>query len=145
MLPAGGPLFDMQGRVVAVNTAVNAEGHGIGFAIGWDAVEEALPRLMQGGQVSRSWLGVYVRQDNPDEGTPRVLVDAIVDMSPAARAGLLPGDVLVALDERPVRTVAEFRLRVASAVAGRDMKIELERRGVQVQVVARLEEARDIR
>ncbi len=45
---SGGPLFDMQGRVVAVNTAVNAEGHGIGFAIGWDAVEEALPRLMQG-------------------------------------------------------------------------------------------------
>ncbi len=135
----------MQGRVVAVNTAVNAEGHGIGFAIGWDAVEEALPRLMQGGQVSRSWLGVYVRQDNPDEGVQRVLVDAIVDMSPAARAGVLPGDVLVALDERPVRTVAEFRLRVASAVAGRDMKIDLERRGVQVQVVARLEEARDIR
>ncbi len=142
---SGGPLFDMQGRVVAVNTAVNAEGHGIGFAIGWDAVEEALPRLMQGGQVSRSWLGVYVRQDNPDEGVQRVLVDAIVDMSPAARAGVLPGDVLVALDERPVRTVAEFRLRVASAVAGRDMKIDLERRGVQVQVVARLEEARDIR
>jgi len=142
---SGGPLFDMNGRVVGVNTAVNAEGHGIGFAIGWDAVDEALPRLMQGGQVSRSWLGVYVRQEGPDDGEHHVLVDAIVDASPASRAGLQPGDMLVALDDRPVRTVAEFRLRVASAVAGRDMKIDLERRGLPLQVVARLEEARDIR
>jgi len=142
---SGGPLFDMNGRVVGVNTAVNAEGHGIGFAIGWAAVDEALPRLMQGGQVSRSWLGVYVRQEGPEDGEHHVLVDAVVDASPAARAGLLPGDMLVALDDRPVRTVAEFRLRVASAVAGRDMKIDLERRGLPLQVVARLEEARDIR
>lgn len=142
---SGGPLFDMDGRVVAVNTAINAEGHGIGFAIGWNAVEEALPRLMQGGQVSRSWLGVYVRQDGPDDGEHHVLVDAVVEDSPAARAGLQPGDVLIALDDRPVRNVAEFRLRIASAVAGRDMKIDLERRGLPLQVSARLEEARDIR
>jgi len=142
---SGGPLFDMDGRVVGVNTAINAEGHGIGFAIGWNAVEEALPRLMQGGQVSRSWLGVYVRQDGPDDGEHHVLVDAVVEDSPAARAGLQPGDVLIALDDRPVRNVAEFRLRIASAVAGRDMKIDLERRGLPLQVNARLEEARDIR
>jgi S1-C subfamily serine protease len=74
-----------------------------------------------------------------------VLVDAVVDQSPAERAGLLPGDVLLAMDERPVRNVAEFRLRVASAVAGRDMRIDLERRGLPLQVTARLEEARDIR
>ncbi len=142
---SGGPLFDMRGRVVGVNTAVNAEGHGIGFAIGWDAVDEALPRLMQGGQVSRSWLGVYVSQEHPDDGADLVRVDAVVAESPASRAGIQPGDVLIALDERPVRTVAEFRLRVASAVAGRDMKIDVERRGLPLQVVARLEEARDIR
>lgn len=142
---SGGPLFDMAGRVVGINTAINAEGHGIGFAIGWNAVEEALPRLMQGGQVSRSWLGVYVRQEGPDDGEHHVAVDAVVEGSPAARAGLLPGDVLVALDDRPVRNVAEFRLRIASAVAGREMKIDLERRGLPLQVSARLEEARDIR
>lgn len=142
---SGGPLFDMSGRVVGINTAVSAEGHGIGFAIGWNAVEEALPRLMQGGYVSRSWLGVYVKQEGPDDNGGHVLVDAVVDQSPAERAGLLPGDVLLAMDERPVRNVAEFRLRVASAVAGRDMRIDLERRGLPLQVTARLEEARDIR
>lgn len=141
---SGGPLFDLSGRVVGLNTAVNAEGHGIGFAIGWNAVEEALPRLMLGGHVSRSWLGVYVKQEG-DEEEGRVLVDAVVEESPAARAGVEPGDLVLALDERPVKNVAEFRLRVASSVAGRDMRIDVSRRGLPLQLVARLEEARDIR
>jgi serine protease Do len=142
---SGGPLFDMQGRVVGVNTALSAEGEGIGFAIGWDAVEEALPRLMQGGQVSRSWLGVYVRQEGADTERGRVVVDGVVDQSPATACGLMPGDIIVSLDERPVRNVAEFRLRVASAVAGRDMPIDLERRGLPLRLIARLEEAPNIR
>jgi serine protease Do len=141
---SGGPLFDLRGRVVGINTAVNSEGHGIGFAIGWDAVEEALPRLLQGGHVSRSWLGVYVKQDG-DEAAGRVRVDAVVEDSPATRAGVLPEDVVVALDDKPIRTVAEFRLRVASAVAGRDMALAVERRGVPMRLTARPEEARDIR
>jgi len=142
---SGGPLFDMHGRVVGINTAVNAEGHGIGFAIGWNAVDEALPRLMQGGQVSRSWLGVYVKQEGDDDTEGRVLVDAVVDDSPAARAGFLPGDYVLALDQREVKSVAEFRLRVASGVAGRAMRFDIERKGVPLQLSARLEEARDIR
>ncbi len=141
---SGGPLFDLDGRVVGVNTALTAEGHGIGFAIGWNAVEEALPRLMQGGQVSRSWLGVYVRQEG-EGALQRVAVSGIVDMSPASKAGLQPGDIVLAMDERPVRSVAEFRLRVASAVAGRDMRIDVERRGLPLQLIARLEEAPNIR
>jgi serine protease Do len=141
---SGGPLFDLRGRVVGINTAVNSEGHGIGFAIGWEAVEEALPRLLQGGHVSRSWLGVYVKQDG-DEAVGRVRVDAVVEDSPATRAGLLPEDVVVALDDKPIRTVAEFRLRVASAVAGREMALAVERGGLPVRLTARPEEARDIR
>lgn len=140
---SGGPLFDMRGRVVGVNTAINAEAQGIAFAIPWSAVEEALPRLLQGGQVSRSWLGVYILPSDP--GQPGVLVDAVVEDSPAARAGLLPGDLIVELDERPVKDLAEFRLRVASAVANRDVAIGVARGGARLQLVARLEEARDIR
>lgn len=140
---SGGPLFDMRGRVVGVNTAINAEAQGIAFAIPWSAVEEALPRLLQGGQVSRSWLGVYILPS--DRGQPGVLVDAVVDDSPAARAGLLPGDLIVELDKRPVKDLAEFRLRVASAVANRDVAIGVVRGGERLQLAARLEEARDIR
>ena len=139
---SGGPLFDMTGRVIGVNTAVNAEGHGIGFAIPWSVVEEALPRLLQGGQVSRSWLGVYIL---PRDQVTGVLVDAVVQGSPAALSGMRPGDVIIELDGRPVKDVAEFRLRVASAVAQKEMRINVMRRGELVTLVARLEEARDIR
>lgn len=144
---SGGPLFDVRGRVVGVNTALSAEGRGISFAIGWNAVTEALPRLMQGGQVSRSWLGVYVRQGRDaraDDGE-EVIVSGVVEGSPAARAGLMNGDVVRSLDEKPVRSVAEFRSRVASAVAGREMLIEVERQGLPLQVIAVLEEAPNIR
>lgn len=147
---SGGPLFDVRGRVVGVNTALSAEGRGISFAIGWNAVTEALPRLMQGGQVSRSWLGVYVRQAQArdtgggDDGE-QVIVSGVVEGSPAARAGLMNGDVVRSLDEKPVRSVAEFRSRVASAVAGREMLIEVERQGLPLQVIAVLEEAPNIR
>lgn len=140
---SGGPLFDMRGRVIGVNTAVNAEGHGIGFAIQWRAVEEALPRLMQGGQVSRSWLGVYILPR--DASQTGVLVDAVVDDSPASKAGLQPGDVIVELDGRPVKDVAEFRLRVASAVAMKEIRVDVLRDGEAVTLIARPQEARDIR
>lgn len=146
---SGGPLFDVRGRVVGVNTALSAEGRGISFAIGWNAVTEALPRLMQGGQVSRSWLGVYVRQaqarDTGGDDGEQVIVSGVVEGSPAARAGLMNGDVVRSLDEKPVRSVAEFRSRVASAVAGREMLIEVERQGLPLQVIAVLEEAPNIR
>jgi serine protease Do len=144
---SGGPLFDVRGRVVGVNTALSAEGRGISFAIGWNAVTEALPRLMQGGQVSRSWLGVYVRQarDTGTDDGEQVIVSGVVEGSPAARAGLMNGDVVRTLDEKPVRSVAEFRSRVASAVAGREMLIEVERQGLPLQVIAVLEEAPNIR
>jgi len=140
---SGGPLFDMSGRVIGVNSAVNAEGHGIGFAIQWRAVEEALPRLMQGGQVSRSWLGVYILPR--DASQFGVLVDAVVDESPASKAGLRPGDIIVELDGRPVKDVAEFRLRVASAVAMKDIDVDVLRDGEPVTLTARPQEARDIR
>jgi len=140
---SGGPLFDMAGRVVGVTTAIAAEGVGIGFAIGWNTIEDALPRLRQGGYVSRSWLGVYVVQDEQDGA--RVRVDAIVSGSPASRADLRPGDIIVALDDRQCRSASEFRLRVATAVAGRAVPLLIERDGKVIRVEVQPEEARDVR
>jgi len=140
---SGSPLFDMRGRVIGVNTAISADGGGIAFAIPWRVVAEAMPRLMLGGQVSRSWLGVYVlpRADAP----VGVLVDGLVAGSPADAAGLSPGDLIVGLDGVPVRDVAEFRLRIASSVAGRRILLDVLRRGVPLQLEVEVEEARGIR
>ncbi len=143
---SGGPLFDMRGHIVGLNTAVSAEGQGIGFAIPWPIVRDALPRLKQGGQVSRSWLGVFVRPAEEFAGAPGgVVVSGVVDDSPAALGGLRAGDVIVSLDGRAVRSVAEFRLQVAAGVTGRDMPVDVARAGHRLQLIIRLEEARDVR
>lgn len=138
---SGGPIFNLRGEVVGIATAVSAEGQGISFAIPWRVVEAALPRLMQGGQVSRSWLGVYIRQ--AEQGG--VLVVGVVDDSPAQRSGIHPGDRVLRLDGREVESVPEFRLQVAAGVAGRDTALEVIRGGRVVPLTVQLEEARDVR
>jgi serine protease Do len=140
---SGGPVFDMEGRVIGVATALAAEGTGIGFAIAWNTIEDALPRLAQGGYVSRSWLGVYL--DDGDALRHRLPVDAVVADSPAARAGVRPGDIITALDGRAAGEPGEFRLRVATATAGREVRLSVLRDGVPLDVLVRPEEARDVR
>ncbi len=137
---SGGPLFNLRGEVVGIATAVSAQGQGIGFAIPWNAVRAALPRLRQGGQVSRSWLGVFVRP-----ATDGVLVVGVVDDSPAARAHVQPGDLIKSLDGRTPKSVSEFRLQVASGVAGRDVSLVIRRGDRDRHVTVRLEEARGVR
>lgn len=140
---SGGPLFDMDGRVIGVTTAIAAESWGIAFAIAWNTIEDALPRLSQGGYVSRSWLGVYIGDGGV--GASRLPVDAVVNGSPAARAGVRPGDMILAMEGRAVRNAAEFRLRVATATAGRELRVLLERKGVVIDLPVTPEEARDVR
>lgn len=105
---SGGPLFDLEGRVVGISTAM-AAGQGIGFAIPVDALEEVLPQLLAKGFVSRGRLGVAVQAvDAPlaralglDEASG-ALVGEVEPGSPAEKAGIRPGDVIVALDDTSV-------------------------------------------
>ncbi len=138
---SGGPLFDLRGRVVGINTALDPESRGLGFAIPWESVADALPRLRKGGQVSRSWLGIFLARTGSATSVG-ASVAGVVDGSPAAKAGIVAGDVVVALDDRPVPSAAEFRLVIGSAVAGRTIHLGLIRDGETITVSATLEEAR---
>lgn len=140
---SGGPVFDMQGRIIGMATATTSDGYGIGFVIGWSAIEDALPRLRQGGYVSRSWLGVYVGQ--AAAGEAGLKVEAVVSESPAARAGLHAGDRIIAFDGRPCRAAEEFRVRVATAVADRPTGLTIERDGARLLLEVTPEEARGVR
>jgi len=146
---SGGPLFSTRGEVIGLATAVNAEGNGISFAIPFNQVRAALPRLRQGGQVRRSVLGVYLRPVDPqlqlDDALPRgggVVVVGVVDGSPAARAGLEASDVIIGFNGRPVSGLTEFRLEVASSVAGTPIPMRLVRGAERVEVMVTLREAR---
>ncbi len=140
---SGGPLFNLRGEVIGINTAVSTAGQGIAFAIPWNVVADALPRLEKGGRVSRSWLGVYVRAVGAPSREEGLLVEGVVDDSPASRAGLRPGDVLLAFDGRGVGNAAEFRMLVASGVTGRSIQVTLQRGGDRLDLPIELSEARD--
>lgn len=112
---SGGPLVDAEGNVVGLNTAIRADAQGIGFAIPSTMVERVLPRLERDGAVSRSWLGLYVDPvpsalgRELDLGRPGgVLVTRIVDDSPAGRAGLAEGDVILEVDGEPIEDVDQI-------------------------------------
>lgn len=121
---SGGPLLNLKGEVVGINTAV-AQAQGIGFAIPTSTVKEVQDDLMRKGKVIRPWLGIQMHNLTPDlaeyfgvEGTKGVVVVGTVPGSPADRAGLRQGDVILKLDEKLVEDADELAERVKQAEIG---------------------------
>jgi serine protease Do len=124
---SGGPLFNMKGEVVGINTAIISPqiGSGIGFAVPINVAKQLMPQLQQ-GKVSRGYLGVSVSELTPDfaqgfgikEGTKGALVQNVVPKAPAAKAGVQPGDVVVAVNGRPVDSSAALTRAVSAVPPG---------------------------
>ncbi len=129
---SGGPLFDLAGNVVAINTAINAAGQGIGFAIPINMIKPILPQLVEHGTVLRSWLGVSIQGVTPSlakafglPGSPRgALVADVVGGSPAAKAGITVGDIILAFDGESIDSVDE--LSWLASTKGQGMKAKLQ-------------------
>ncbi len=149
---SGGPLVDSAGRLIGVNTAILAPAGayaGIGFAVPVDTVNRVVPELVRTGRVPLPGIGILVL---PEELTARagirgVAVQAVVPGSPAARAGLRGtdldrgrlGDVIVAVEGRPVRSLADLALELERVGIGGRARLEILREGrrltVEVEVV----------
>lgn len=106
---SGGPLVDTAGRVIGINAAVSARGTGLGFAVPIDRVEDILPMLKRDGRFRQSWLGVFIHPVEPAEAERRgmevprgALVSEVVAGSPAAKAGVRAGDIILRFDGREV-------------------------------------------
>ena len=102
---SGGPLFNMRGEVVGINTAIVAQGQGIGFAIPVNMAKQIIPQLRDEGRVTRGWLGVTVQALNKEladsfglDSTHGALVNEVIEDSPADKAGLKRGDIIVEYD-----------------------------------------------
>jgi serine protease Do len=118
---SGGPLFNLKGQVVGINTAINPSGQGIGFAIPIDDVKQAIPQLLATGHVARGRLGVVVQPMDEQLAKavgldrPRGAMIAEVEAAgPAGRAGIRPGDVVLAVDGTPVNHSVELPRIVAN-------------------------------
>jgi serine protease Do len=132
---SGGPLVDMAGHVVGVNTMAARNGS-IGFAIPVNLVKGLLPRLLAHGRIEWGWLGVRIDEITEDNvGTygldaPRgVGIDGVLPGQPAAQAGLQPRDVILEVDGRPVASPRELQRVIATAPVGSVLRLGVWRKG----------------
>jgi serine protease Do len=137
---SGGPLVNMSGEVIGVNSAIVTGGRGndgIGFAVPIDMAANVADQLIKDGKVHRARIGiklgvltpVLARQLGLEPGTKGILVDEVVPGSPAEKAGLKQGDVIVGFAGEKVTSRPTFRLKVASSPVGKSYEIDYFREG----------------
>jgi serine protease Do len=145
---SGGPLFDRNGHVIGINTAIRGgRAQGIGFSIPINMVKELLPQLRASGMVTRGWLGVSIQEVKPAlaesfdlESTDGALVGEVFDGSPAESAGIRHGDVIVEFGGEPVETYQDLPRIVARTPPGTDVDVVVLREGERVTLETRLGE-----
>jgi serine protease Do len=149
---SGGPLFDMRGEVVGINTAIAAQGSGIGFAITIGEVREIFAELIEKGYVVNGRLAVVVQAiDWPLaralglERPEGALVTEVERGSQAERAGLRAGDVIVAVDHQPILHWQELPRVIAHRASGTRVILEVVRDKRHMTVEATIERLEDDR
>ena len=137
---SGGPLFNMKGQVIGINTAIIAQGQGLGFAIPVNMAKELLPQLKT-GKVVRGWLGVMIQDISPKlaesfglKSTKGVLVSDVVKGSPAEKAGLKQGDVITRFDGNEIENAHKLSQAVAATAPDTQVKVDLQRNGKEKTV-----------
>lgn len=146
---SGGPVFNAAGQVVGLATAIHAEGRGIGFAVPIDEVREVLPDLQEKGRVERGRMGIGF-QEVTDELARALrmperrgaLVTEVAPRSPAARAGLRPGDVVTSMNAVRIDHAQELARALGRGKPGEEIAIGYRRDGEERAVGVRLEVAR---
>ncbi|MGD8899373.1 MAG: trypsin-like peptidase domain-containing protein, partial [Desulfobacterales bacterium] len=122
---SGGPLLNMNGEVVGINTAIVAQGQGIGFAIPVNLAQGIIRQLEESGAVTRGWLGVGIQDLTPElaeyygiEDKKGVLVAKVFEGDPADRAGIKANDIIIAVDGKPIKTSRELTGTIAEIPVG---------------------------
>ena len=136
---SGGPTFDIYGRVIGVNTAIfspSGGSVGIGFAIPAEVADSITKQLMAGGKVTRGYIGATIQNYSADmaeaQGMPDqrgAIVADLVPGGPSQKAGLTPGDVVVSVNGRGVKSSSELTREVAKAKAGDVLRLDIIRAG----------------
>jgi serine protease Do len=136
---SGGPLVSVQGEVIGVNSAIASQTgfySGYGFAIPIDLAHKVMDQIVTSGRVHRAALGISVREASPNDaayvGLPEirgVLVQDFTENSPAQKAGLEAGDIIVSVDGKPVEYVGQLQQQVGFRKPGEKVKVEVARKG----------------
>ncbi len=149
---SGGPLFNLKGEVVGINTAIVSGGAGIGFAIPVNLAKSLLPQLKSKGKVVRGWLGVVIQKVTPElaktfnlKESEGALVSDVMDDSPASKADIRRGDVIVSFDGHPIKEMEQLPKLVAGTEVGKKVKLGLIRDGKNLEIDLTIGELKDER
>jgi len=133
---SGGPLISLKGEVIGINTAVNAEAQGIGFAIPINTAKEVLDELIRTGGVSRPYIGVYLQDITKElasyldlNSTEGALIRYVVPDSPAEKAGLRQGDVILKINNKPIKSSSDVSDIVSNTEIGQKLELLIYRNG----------------
>ena len=144
---SGGPLINTRGEVIGINSAINAAGSGIGFAIPINMVKAMLPDLKAKGKYSRGWIGIRIQGLSPElaqsfnlPSASGALVSEVVQSGPAAEAGIKEGDVILEFDGKPIRNSNDLPLYAGMAGVGRKVALKVWRGGKSQSVNLKLAE-----
>jgi serine protease Do len=147
---SGGPLVDLQGRIVGINTAILAPSGGnigIGFAVPINMARQVMDQLIQYGEIKRGRIGVAIQDLTPDlaqalgtRHTQGAVIARVEPGSPAERAGLRTNDLVVAINGAPMRSGTELRNRVGLSRIGDEVELTVERAGSERNVTVRIEQ-----
>ncbi|TMV84275.1 PDZ domain-containing protein, partial [Thioclava sp. BHET1] len=144
---SGGPLFNMDGQVIGVNTAIlspNGGSIGIGFSMASNVVSKVVAQLKQYGDVRRGWLGVRIQDVTSDMadalGLPKAEGAMVTDVpdGPAKTAGMQAGDVITSFDGAPVPDTRELVRQVANTEIGKDVAVIVYRDGKSQTLTVKL-------
>ena len=147
---SGGPLVDIKGNVIGVNAAITTPSRGnvgIGFAIPIDLIKKVVSDLMQEGRVLRAFLGIRPQEIDSNhrkslnlDKIAGVLVAQVLEDTPAEKAGLKHGDVIIEFNGEKVPNVSKFMITVANSEIGKKISIKLIRNGKEKKIFVKLVE-----
>jgi len=142
---SGGPLLNMNGEVVGINTAIVAQGQGIGFAIPVNLAQGIIRQLEESGSVTRGWLGVGIQDLTPElaeyygiKDKKGVLVAKVFEGDPADKAGIKANDIIIAVDGNPIKTSRELTGNIANIPVGKKTPITILRDGKEKTVKVKI-------
>jgi Do/DeqQ family serine protease len=133
---SGGPLININGEMIGINAMIIQPGTGIGFAIPINMAKQILNELIKTGKVVRPWLGINVQDLTPEiaehfklkekEGT---LVGQVYQGTDAEKAGLASGDIIISVDDKPIKNVGELVKEIQKRKVGQKVKLNIIREG----------------
>ncbi len=138
---SGGPLVNLKGEAIGINTAINPSGQGIGFAIPINMAKSIMTELIAKGRVRYGYLGIQLRELDAElaEGMglniqKGIVVESVQPNTPASKAGFQTGDVIVRYNGEDVRDDGKFRLKVAETPVGKTVPVVVMRSGKEEKV-----------